>query len=73
MMMSPRRLPDRKHLSPPAALLALLLTLFLSAHSVDAQAVANPNWPGPGQLFVGACYQPIDRSPEEIDRDIAIT
>ncbi|MBB6251133.1 beta-galactosidase [Nitrospirillum iridis] len=33
---------------------------------------AHPNWPGPGQLFVGACYQPIDRSPEEIDRDIAI-
>src|SRR4051812_25347497 len=33
---------------------------------------AHPKWPGPGQLFVGACYQPIDRSPEEIARDIAI-
>lgn len=33
---------------------------------------AHPNWPGPGQLFVGTCYQPIDRSPEQIDRDIAI-
>jgi beta-galactosidase len=32
----------------------------------------NPNWPGPGQLFVGTCYQPIDRTPEQIDRDIAI-
>jgi beta-galactosidase len=32
----------------------------------------HPKWPGPGQLFVGTCYQPIDRSPEEIDRDIAI-
>ena len=30
------------------------------------------NWPGPGQLFVGACYQPIDRSQEQIDGDIAI-
>lgn len=30
------------------------------------------NLPGPGQLFVGACYQPIDRSSEQIDRDIAI-
>ena len=36
------------------------------------QLSTHPNWPGPGQLFVGACYQPIDRSPEQIDRDIAI-
>ena len=36
------------------------------------QTVAHPNWPGPGQLFVGACYQPIDRSTQEIDNDIAI-
>ena len=35
-------------------------------------ASAHPNWPGPGQLFVGTCYQPIDRSPEQVDRDIAI-
>lgn len=33
---------------------------------------AHRSWPGPGQLFVGACYQPIDRSPEQIDSDIAI-
>ena len=33
---------------------------------------AHPNWPGRGQLFVGTCYQPIDRTPEQIDRDIAI-
>jgi len=44
--------------------------LGLLARAQDAPA--HPNWPGPGQLFVGACYQPIDRSPEEIDRDIAI-
>jgi beta-galactosidase len=39
-----------------------------------AQTSGNPahaKWPGPGELFVGACYQPIDRSPEEIDSDIA--
>jgi beta-galactosidase len=30
------------------------------------------NFPGPGQLFVGACYQSIDRTPEQIDRDIEI-
>jgi beta-galactosidase len=40
---------------------------------VHAQgAPLHPNWPGPGQLFVGACYQPIDRSPEQIDQDIAV-
>jgi beta-galactosidase len=33
---------------------------------------AHPNWPGPGQLYVGTCYQPIDRTPAQIDGDIAI-
>ena len=32
----------------------------------------HANWPGPGQLFVGTCYQPVDRSPEQIDHDISI-
>lgn len=40
-------------------------------HTSPAES-GNKSWPGPGQLFVGACYQPVDRSPEEIDRDIAI-
>ena len=54
--------------------LALLLVLIgtLSVASVAQIAPAHPNWPGPGQLFVGTCYQPIDRTPEQIDRDIAI-
>lgn len=30
------------------------------------------NIPGPGRLFVGTCYQPIDRSPAQIKADIAI-
>ncbi|MGB8030490.1 MAG: beta-galactosidase [Terracidiphilus sp.] len=50
--------------------LVLICSLGLLARAQDAPA--HPKWPGPGQLFVGACYQPIDRSPEEIDRDIAI-
>ncbi len=50
--------------------LVLICSLGLLARAQDAPA--HPNWPGPGQLFVGTCYQPIDRSPEEIDRDIAI-
>jgi beta-galactosidase len=52
--------------------LSLILLGMLSAVSVAQNASAHPNWPGPGQLFVGACYQPIDRTPEQIDRDIAI-
>ncbi len=32
----------------------------------------HPDWPGPGRLFVGTCYQPVDRSPEQIRQDIAL-
>jgi beta-galactosidase len=47
--------------------------LGLSSLAAGAQDTSvHPNWPGPGQLFVGACYQPVDRSPDEIDQDIAI-
>jgi len=57
------------------------LKAFLSAFVLVTTSIAvlhpqqNPRhskWPGPGQLFAGTCYQPIDRSPEEIDRDIEI-
>ncbi len=30
------------------------------------------NGPGKGQLFVGTCYQPVDRSREQIQQDIAL-
>jgi beta-galactosidase len=55
----------------------LLSTVIASSISViqptSAQSVTDhPEWPGKGQLFVGTCYQPIDRTPEEIHRDIAI-
>ena len=46
---------------------------------IDGQKVFPPNlghrptnFPGPGQMFVGTCYQPIDRSPDQIKADIAI-
>jgi len=52
--------------------LPLVLAATLSAASAAQNAPSHSNWPGPGQLFVGACYQPIDRTPEQIDRDIAI-
>ena len=46
--------------------------LALVSESCAQNGAKHPKWPGPGQLFVGTCYQPIDRSPEEIDHDIAI-
>lgn len=56
-----------ERLAPALMLLGLLIT------QASAQGSAShSNWPGPGQLFVGACYQPIDRSPAQIDSDIAI-
>jgi beta-galactosidase len=59
-------------MSPTKFFLSLILLSALSAASVAQNVPAHPNWPGPGQLFVGTCYQPIDRSPEQIDLDIAI-
>lgn len=52
--------------------LSLLLLWMQPLVSHGQTASRNSRWPGPGQLFVGTCYQPIDRTPEEIDRDIAI-
>ena len=52
--------------------LCLVLAASSSAPSSAQDAPKHANWPGPGQLFVGTCYQPVDRSSEQIDRDIAI-
>lgn len=35
-------------------------------------AAGHPDWPGAGQLFIGANYQPVDRTPEQIHMDIAL-
>ena len=54
-------------------LLLAFISLGLSGPALAANDTsAHPTWPGPGQLFVDTCYQPIDRSPEQIDQDIAI-
>ena len=50
----------------------LIVLTACSAVSAAQDGPAHPNWPGRGQLFVGACYQPADRSPGQIDSDIAI-
>ena len=53
----------------------LLISIALCVCSTPllAQNTAeHAGWPGKGQLFVGTCYQPVDRSPEQIHRDIAL-
>ncbi len=49
------------------------IALCLGSTLLFGQSAAeHPEWPGKGQLFVGTCYQPVDRSPEQIRRDIAL-
>ncbi len=46
----------------------LLSSTFLVGQSADQ----HPDWPSKGKLFVGTCYQPVDRSPEQTRKDIAL-
>jgi beta-galactosidase len=49
------------------------IALLLSSTLLLGQSVTeHPDWPGKGLLFVGTCYRPVDRSPEQIRRDIAL-
>ena len=50
----------------------LVVVMTCGAVSTAQDGRAHPDWPGRGQLFVGACYQPVDRSAGQIDSDIAI-
>jgi beta-galactosidase len=52
---------------------ATAIALLLSSTLLLGQsATQHPDWPGKGQLFVGTCYQPVDRSTEQIRKDIAL-
>jgi beta-galactosidase len=47
--------------------------LFLASTLLFGQsAEQHPEWPGKGQLFVGTCYQPVDRSVEQIRQDTSL-
>ena len=50
----------------------IAIFLFLSSGLFGQSAIEHPDWPGKGQLFVGTCYQPVDRSPEQIRQDVAL-
>jgi beta-galactosidase len=62
----------KRHVSFLQFALIFLLMYTVSFPGLAQDSPAHPNWPGPGQLFVGACYQPIDRTPGQIVQDIAI-
>lgn len=46
-------------------------TLFCHGVARAQSAEGHSDWPGAGQLFVGTNYQSVDRSDEQIKRDIA--
>jgi beta-galactosidase len=51
---------------------SVLLGLVGVAASAEPPAAPQAGWPGKGKLFVGTCYQPVDRSPEQVRKDIAL-
>ena len=51
---------------------ALAISVLGHGPAYAQSAEGRTDWPGPGQLFVGTCYQPVDRSPEQVKRDIAL-
>ncbi len=52
--------------------LVVILVFASCVLSFGQSAADHPDWPGKGQLFVGTCYQPVDRSAEQIPKDIAL-
>src|SRR5450631_2642484 len=59
--------------SAPHTVLSFSISVLLSGVLLAAQTSSrHRNWPDPGELFVGSCYQPVDRTPEQIHQDIAI-
>jgi len=60
------------YLSGSSNAFLLCILVFSAALSCAQQSPVHDGWPGPGQLFVGTCYQPVDRSTSQIDSDIAL-
>ena len=66
---------SRRLLKIAAACTLALATLgpgHAAAQGKGGAELGHPDWPGAGQLFVGTCYQPVDRSREQITQDIAL-
>ena len=56
----------------PLRRILIAMALCLASALLFGQSAEHPEWPGPGQLFVGTCYQPVDRLPEQIRQHIAL-
>ncbi|HXK08633.1 MAG TPA: beta-galactosidase [Vicinamibacteria bacterium] len=54
-----------------SSLAAIALSLIAAIAVPEPPPAPHRGWIGKG-LFVGTCYQPVDRSPEEIRRDVAL-
>jgi len=55
-----------------SAACALAVAALGAGQALAQNAEIKPGWPGPGQLFVGTCYQPVDRTRAQIVQDIAL-
>lgn len=53
-------------------LLACTLALAALNPAFAQSAEGHPDWPGAGQLFAGVNYQPVDRTLEQVKRDVAL-
>ena len=53
-------------------LIACALSLASLTSACAQSAEGHPDWPGPGQLFAGVNYQPVDRTLEQVRRDVAL-
>ena len=53
-------------------LIACALSLASLGCACAQSAEGHPDWPGPGQLFAGVNYQPVDRTLEQVRRDVAL-
>ena len=53
-------------------LAACALALAALQPALAQSTEGHPGWPGPGQLFAGVNYQPVDRSLEQVRRDVAL-
>jgi beta-galactosidase len=61
----------RNGLAVPRFSLGLLL-VCANAFAQSSGQAQQLDLPGPGKLFVGTCYQPVDRTPQQIVSDIAL-
>jgi beta-galactosidase len=65
--------PLKGHRTSRFALALVIAGTCLGASLASAQKTdARRSWPRPDRLFVGTNYQPVDRSPEQIRRDVAL-